>query len=173
MIRTRMLPPALIDRCSVEECNYYIQDTIFALGAGVNPVLYYPDESAAKKYSDIFSYMPWCYGKKKRRWEDGKILGLDIITNEIDIKGRTILMIDDIISYGGTMYYGAQELKKLGAAKVYAYATHTENSVLMKKSKILKAFDEKLIEKIYTTDSIFRRRHDKIEVTVCDGGGYL
>ena len=41
-------------------------------------------------------------------------------------------MIDDIISYGGTMYYSAKKLKELGVGKIYAYATHVENSLIFK-----------------------------------------
>lgn len=174
--RVKILDPhsnvtaALFDRCSVEDPQAYIENVIFGLGED-DIVLYYPDEGAAKKYSEILGNFPWCYGKKKRNWSDGKILGLDVITNGVNLKGKRILMVDDIISYGGTVYYGAQELQKLGAEKIYAYATHTENSVLVEgRSKILKAFDEGLIEKIFTTDSIFRGSYNKIQVSNCTGG---
>lgn len=41
-----------------------------------------------------------------------------------DIKGRTAILIDDIIDTAGTMVLAANALKKYGAAAVYACSTH-------------------------------------------------
>ena len=38
---------------------------------------------------------------KKRDWKTGKILGIDIAGYD-DLKGKNILMVDDICAYGGT-----------------------------------------------------------------------
>ena len=123
-----------------------------------NVVVFYPDTGAYKKYSD-FICRPACYGIKNRNWQDGKILGLNVITNGIDLKGKTILMVDDIISYGGSMYYSAKKLKELGCGEIYIYASHVENSIL--EGELIKSG---LFEKIYTTNSIFTKEHEKIEV---------
>ena len=52
------------------------------------------------------------HGDKKRDWATGKILGLDV--TGYPPKGGKVLMIDDICSYGGTMFYSAKKLKELG-----------------------------------------------------------
>ncbi len=41
-----------------------------------------------------------------------------------DVKGRTCLLVDDIIDTAGTLCNAAQSLKEFGAVNVYAYATH-------------------------------------------------
>jgi len=41
-----------------------------------------------------------------------------------DVKGKNCLMVDDILSSGRTLADGAKALRKEGAKKVYAYATH-------------------------------------------------
>ena len=121
-------------------------------------VVCYPDDGACKKYSDFIT-LPYCYGRKNRDWTNGKILGLDIITNGIDLKDKTILIIDDIISYGGSMYYTAKKLKELGCGDIFIYASHVENSIL--KGDLIKSG---LFKKIYTTNSLFTEKHDLIQV---------
>ena len=71
--------------------------------------LFFPDEGAMKRYSDK-SEKPYAFGMKKRDWETGKILGLDIINAE-NIKDKNVLIVDDICSRGGTFYHSAKALK--------------------------------------------------------------
>lgn len=147
---------ALINNIRVDNGAEYIENVLKKLGD--ETVIYYPDNGAHKKYSSFIS-IPACYGVKKRDWDSGKILGLDISLNGLDIKGKTILMVDDIIAYGGSMYYGAKELKALGCGDIYIYATHIENSIL--EGELIKSG---LFKKIYTTDSLFNKSHNLIEV---------
>lgn len=41
-----------------------------------------------------------------------------------DVEGKTAIIVDDIVSTGGTLLDAAAELKRRGAAKVYACAVH-------------------------------------------------
>lgn len=146
---------ALINNIIVNNGKCYIDKVLKNLK---DVIIYYPDNGAYKKYSD-FIKLPSCYGVKNRDWETGEILGLDLITNGVDIKSKTILMVDDIISYGGSMYYGAKKLKELGCGDIYIYASHVENSIL--DGDLIKSG---LFEKIFTTNSLFTGKHEKIEV---------
>lgn len=154
---------ALLNNCIRENPKDCIEMVIKQLPS--NPVLYFPDAGAAKRYSDLFPEVPYCYGEKKRDWKTGKILGLDVRNNGIDLAGKTILMIDDIISYGGSLYYSAKTLKDLGVGKIYAYATHTENSILDKeKGTLIKLLEDGTVERLFTTDSLFSGCHDKFTI---------
>jgi ribose-phosphate pyrophosphokinase len=112
------------------------------------------------------------YGQKVRNWETGKIEGLEVMDKDghkLDdgnpLSGKSVLMIDDIISYGGTMYYSAKKLKELGAERIFAYATHVENSILdPEKGTFVKCLDDGTVDKLYTTDSIFTKSHKKIKL---------
>lgn len=124
-----------------------------------NPdMLFFPDEGSQKRYSNM-AYTEYAFGVKRRDWETGKILGLDVIGDEDKIKDSKILIVDDICSRGGTFYHSAKKLKELGAKEIYLYVTHCENTIL--EGELL---DSGLIEKVYTTDSIFTGKHEKITV---------
>ena len=156
---------ALLNNVLVCTPEKYLKEAIELINETIPLVLYFPDEGAAKRYSDLLPGMQYCYGEKKRDWETGKILGLDIKTNGIDLLKQTVLMVDDIIAYGGSLYYSAKELKRMGADTIYAYATHTENSILDKeKGTLIKLLEDSTVERLFTTESLFTGKHDKITV---------
>ena len=154
---------ALLNNCKNDNPRDYIKDAIRQISDDI--VLYFPDAGAAKRYSDLFPEIMYCYGEKKRNWKSGKILGLDIRSNGIDLNGKTVLMIDDIIAYGGSLFYSANALKEVGVDKIYAYATHTENSILdREKGTLIKSLENNTVERLFTTNSLFSGKHDKITV---------
>jgi ribose-phosphate pyrophosphokinase len=153
---------ALIDNIFVESPKKHIDKVInekFLDDISLNKFsLFFPDEGSMKRYSGMFNN-PYTFGVKKRDWKTGKIQGLDVIGDETLIKDKTILIVDDICSKGGTFYHAAEKLKELGAKEVYLYVTHCENTIL--DGKVLTSG---LIEKVFTTNSIFTKEHEKIEV---------
>jgi len=70
------------------------------------------------------------------------------MTGELDVKGKNVLVLDDIISTGGTMLNAIKKAREAGAEKVFCAATH---GVFAKDSlaKLGKAADY-----LVTTDSI-------------------
>ena len=159
--------PALLNNCVCGNSKEFIERIIKIIPEPL--VLYFPDAGAAKRYSDLFPGIMYCYGEKKRDWKTGKILGLEIKDNGIDLTNKSILMIDDIISYGGSLFYSANALKELGVSKIYAYATHTENSILdSEKGTLIKAIEDETVERLFTTNSLFTGKHDKITVLHLD-----
>ncbi len=57
----------------------------------------------------------------KRRPKPGKSQVMNVIGN---VKGKTCIIVDDIIDSGGTIVNAAQALKDRGAKEVYVYITH-------------------------------------------------
>ena len=81
-----------------------------------------PDKGAlerAKKASKIIA-CDYDYMEKTRI--DGKTV--EIKPKNLDVKGKKVGIIDDIISTGGTMAKSINELRKQGADKVYVSCTH-------------------------------------------------
>lgn len=148
--------PALLDRVRVRTPEEIIGFTVDEIDSD-NLLYYYPDAGAAKRYSSIIS-APYTYGNKIRDWETGKIKGLTVADPAL-VNGKDILIIDDICSRGGTFYHSAKALKNAGAENIYLYVTHCENTIL--EGDVLTSG---LVEKVYTTNSIFTKEHEKIEV---------
>lgn len=145
---------ALINNLVLTNPSVYIQE---AYDRCTPDILFYPDEGSMKRYSECYP-VEYAFGIKKRDWATGKIQGLELMNKEL-VKGRNILIVDDICSRGGTFYYSAKALKEAGANKIYLYVTHCENTIL--EGEVLTSG---LIEKVYTTNSIFTKEHEKIEV---------
>jgi ribose-phosphate pyrophosphokinase len=108
-----------------------------------SPVALAPDEGAsylAKNISDEWGVL------KKRRIDSYRV---ELSAPEIDLKKRNVVIIDDIISTGGTLLEAAKYAKKEGAKKIYAACIHP---VLVQDS--LKNIYSSGIEKIMATDTI-------------------
>lgn len=80
-----------------------------------------------------------------------RISGSEVEAQEIigDVRGRNILMCDDIIATAGTLCGAAQLVKKQGANKIYVGATH---GVLA--GEALERLVEAPIEEVVVTDTI-------------------
>ena len=149
---------ALLDRVREIKPWEYINRAISVIPVDRELMLFYPDEGAMKRYSFKFNF-PYAFGIKDRDWKTGEIKGLKLANEEI-IKGKNILIIDDICSKGGTFYYAAKALKEAGAGNIYLYVTHCENTI--HEGELLK--ENNLIKEIFTTNSILTRTHEKITI---------
>ena len=96
----------------------------------------------------------------KRRTAPGKSQVMNILG---DVKGKTCIIVDDIIDSGGTIVNAVDALKKNGATDVYVFITHAvlsgDAANKIKKSKI---------KKLVITDTIDNsqkiKNNNKIEV---------
>ena len=165
---------ALIDRVVELEVTKSINAVLYKLDMRNinNLAVYFPDAGAMKRYKDLplLKNKTMFYGEKMRDWKTGVITGLCIYDRDgqrlEEISNDTnVLMIDDIISYGGTLAYSADKLKELGVGRIFAYASHTENSVLdEEKGTLLKRLKAGVVEKVFTTNSLINKESDYIEV---------
>lgn len=120
-------------------------------------LLCYPDEGASKRYSsEIEGGYVFCI--KHRDWRDGKIQRLELVGAD-KVKGRAVLIVDDICSRGGTFTHTAKALKDAGAESVFLYVTHCENTI--RDGSVL---TDGLITHVFTSNSIFRGEHEKVTI---------
>jgi ribose-phosphate pyrophosphokinase len=123
-------------------------------------LLFFPDEGASKRYADMFPTYKYIYGNKKREWETGKIICTEIINPfDVDLKNKTVLIIDDICSRGTTFVKSAEALQLYNVGDIYLWITHCENTILDGE-----IFNSGLIKKVYTTNSLFTKTHESIKV---------
>ena len=69
-----------------------------------------------------------------------------------NVKGKTCIIIDDMIDTAGTLCEAAKLLKEQGASKVYAFATHGLFS-----GEAGDRIANSELEKVITTDTIKQR----------------
>lgn len=157
---------ALIDRIHNASPDTIIADVIWNIPEiDVRQlVVYFPDAGAYKRYKDLRSIAnyPKVYGEKIRNWQTHRIEGLNVVTNGVELKGKSVLLIDDIISYGGTFYHSILKLKELGVDNIYIYASHVENAMIdTEKGTLIKLIDDGTVNMLYTTDSIFKTENNE------------
>lgn len=120
-----------------------------------NILIVSPDTGAvdrAKAYADIFRCNVGMFYKSRdlTKVVNGKNPIIEHKYIGEDVKGKTIIVVDDIISSGETMIDVASALKKLGADKVYlisTFALFTKGS-----NKFEDAYSNGLFEKVYSTN---------------------
>lgn len=158
---------ALIENISVESPKKYIENVIDDITRsgkymdehGVTKLMmFYPDEGAMKRYSGMIP-RPYAFGIKDRDWSTGQIKGLNVSGSVESVRDSIVLIVDDICSRGGTFYHSAVKLKELGAKHIILYVTHCEDTIL--NGDVLTCG---LIDKVYTTNSLFTQTHEKIKI---------
>ena len=82
----------------------------------------------------------------KRRPKPGQSQVMNIIG---DVKGKTCILVDDIIDSGGTIVNAAKALKQRGAKEVYVYITHGVLS-----GDAVKKIKNSVIKNLVITDTI-------------------
>lgn len=103
-----------------------------------NAVLLSPDLGSlwrVKKVSEYLGGVPYSYFEKFRDRITGEVT---MRPRELDVKGKEVFIIDDIIATGGTIIEASKILKELGAARIHVVATHCL-LLNMADSKILNA----------------------------------
>lgn len=142
--------PVLMDYCK----NFDLKDFVIVA----------PDVGGAKRAGGVAKRMgnlQLCIINKMRPTPDQAY-----ITNVVgDVKDKNVLIVDDIISTGGTIVNAAEALKNAGAKKVYCYCTHPILSGNAKE-KIAKS----KLEKLLVTDTLpITEPYSKIEILSVSG----
>lgn len=154
--------PALLNNVRVEMPEYELSHI---MSWHSNATIFFPDAGAAKKYKYLIGNKSFAFGNKDRDWSSQNINSLQIMGAHEQIANHDILIIDDIVSRGSTIYLAASQLKEMGAKDIYVYISHCENTVLgphINGSSLLDI--PNLITKLYTTNSIYTETHNKIQI---------
>ena len=115
---------------------------------GNDSVLVSPDMGGIRRIkllSEMLGGMPFAVIEKNRDLQSGKITMTGISG---DVKENTII-VDDMISTGGTIVTAANLLKSKGAKNIYVFATH---AVFSKDAP--KILGSSILQKVYVTDTI-------------------
>jgi ribose-phosphate pyrophosphokinase len=94
----------------------------------------------------------------KRRPEPNKAEAMEVIG---DVKGKTVIMVDDIVDTAGSLMKGAEAMLERGAKRIYACCTHPVLS-----GEAVKRIENGPIEQLIVTDTIplGDKKSEKIKV---------
>jgi ribose-phosphate pyrophosphokinase len=111
----------------------------------------YPDAGAAKKYKADST----CIIGNKHRNGEGRIDSYELLNF---VEGtKSVCIVDDICSYGGTFVAVAKALRERGVETIGLIVSHCEDNIL--KGEVFNYVDF-----VYTSDSICHiENHEKIE----------
>jgi ribose-phosphate pyrophosphokinase len=87
-----------------------------------NPVVVSPDTGGVERARAFAKRLNYPLAIIDKRREDAHVVEIFNVIGEV--KGKTCLLVDDMIDTGGTIASGARALMEKGAAKVYACCTH-------------------------------------------------
>ena len=126
-----------------------------------NMLIVAPDTGAADRarlFADIFSTNVGMFYKRRdlTKVVNGKNPIIEHKYIGEDVKGKTIIVVDDMIASGESMLDVARSLKNLGASKVYLTATFSLFTNGIENFK--KAYDEKAFDKVYSTNLTYVKK---------------
>lgn len=132
---------ALINNCVVHNTTH----TLF-IDSNLRPdYIFYPDAGAQKRYKiEVYKEL---VGFKERDLRTGRIKKYNVF-GELK-KGSSVVILDDLCSYGGTFELASKQLKEMGAGDIYLIVAHCEKSIIS--GNIFKSGN---IKKVLTTNSI-------------------
>lgn len=111
----------------------------------------FPDDGAAKRFGEMFGDIP-----DLEMIVCGKTRGegiRNVVIQDGNATGRHIVIVDDLVQTGGTLYECGKVLKEAGASSVNAFVSH---AVFPKKSwkRFAKGGDRACFDRFWVTNSI-------------------
>lgn len=166
---------ALLDRCdAISPIPELLIKVNKEVNFGLDDYIFFPDAGAQKRYSKLLRNINMAVGYKERNFQTGKIEKMSVVGAD-NIKGKKVIIVDDLCSYGGTFFgidengnkFGAAaELKKLGASEIYLLIVHCEYSIF--KGKLLQSNSP--IDKVFTTNTILDKEVESDNLHVFELG---
>jgi ribose-phosphate pyrophosphokinase len=114
-------------------------------------IIMFPDAGAQKRYAGMECFKPYkqIVGNKVRDFKTGKIVSYEVPEGAL-VKGKSVSIIDDLCSYGGTFKLAGDALRKFNPNFISLMVSHCEKSIF---KGVLFNKDSPL-DKIITTNSI-------------------
>ena len=88
-----------------------------------NPLVVSPDSGGkqrAKEFANLLG-TDFLYLEKNRNKKTGQV---NILTSKVSVKNRNIILVDDMISTGGSIIKSTQFLKKQKCKRIFVACTH-------------------------------------------------
>ncbi len=127
-----------------------------------NAMIISPDEGAMSRcvyYASVLGIQMGVFYKRRdySRVVNGKnpIIAHDFLGDKAELEGKNVIVVDDMISSGGSMLDIAQKLKEMKAAHVYVFSTF--GLFVEGLDKFDDYHKRGLIDKVFTTNLVYSR----------------
>ncbi len=132
-----------------------------------DPVVVAPDAGAAKMARGFARRLNGSLAIIDKRRPAANVA--EVVNVVGDVAGRDCLLVDDMIDTAGTLSEAARALKRLGAERVFACATHALLS-----GPAVQRLSDSPIEEVTVTDSVYTRPEKRFEkLTILSVGELL
>lgn len=119
----------------------------------IDPIVVSPDTGGVKRARNFATLLaaPLAVMEKHRHVDKRDVM--EILSMSGEVRGDTAVLIDDVISTGGTIIENANALKNKGVKKIIVAATHG-----LFAANAVEKLENSPIDKIFITDSIAQNR---------------
>lgn len=125
-----------------------------------DPVVVSPDTGGVKRARNFASFLNAPLAVMEKHRYVNKRDTMEVLSMSGEVKGDTAILIDDVISTGGTIIENANALKAKGVKKILVAATHGFFA-----GNAIEKLEASPVERIFVTDSIEQnQKSSKIEV---------
>ena len=130
-----------------------------------SPVVIAPDVGGVKRARNFAAIMKAPLAVIEKRRDLNSRDHMEVLPISGEVSGDTAIIIDDVISTGGTVIESAQALKKRGVKKIIVCATHGVFA-----GGGIKKLEASIVDKVIVTDSIAQNvKSPKLEVVSVAG----
>ncbi len=125
-----------------------------------SPIVVAPDTGGVKRARNFATYLnaPLAVIEKHRHID--KRDNMELLSISGEVSGDTAILVDDVISTGGTIVESSQALKEKGVKKILVCATHGVFA-----GNAIEKLENSPVDKIFVTDTIeTRQKSKKLEI---------
>ncbi|MBI4037730.1 ribose-phosphate pyrophosphokinase [Candidatus Curtissbacteria bacterium] len=129
------------------------------------PIVVSPDTGGVKRARNFASLLNAPLAVMEKHRQIDKRDKIEVLSMTGELTGDTAILVDDVISTGGTIIENANALKRKGVKKIIVCATHGVFA-----SGAVNNLESSPVDKIYVTDSIGQKQQSKkVEVVSVAG----
>jgi len=129
------------------------------------PIVIAPDVGGVKRARNFASILNAPLAVIEKRRDVNSRDHMEVLSISGEVSGGTAIIVDDVISTGGTVIESAHALKKRGVKKIIVCATHGVFA-----GGGIKRIEESIVDKVFVTDSIAQNvKSSKLEIVSVAG----
>lgn len=125
-----------------------------------SPIVVAPDTGGVKRARNFATFLNAPLAVIEKHRQRDKRDNMEILSMSGEVSGDTAILVDDVISTGGTIVENTHALKAKGVKKILVCATHGVFA-----DGAIKKLDNSPIDKIFITDTIeIKQKSQKLEI---------